>query len=87
MIVFGFYTNRSLAGKEIRFTPAPNAFSSLAYVVAGNGCRPSFTEIPYLPLIGRNPPVCGLQASFRGAKLELQHRSLTQQLAAGSFNN
>jgi hypothetical protein len=65
-----FYTNRSLAGKEIRFTAAANAFSSLAYVVAGNGCRPSFSEIPYLPMIGRKPAVYGLQASFRSAKLE-----------------
>ncbi len=44
MMPDGFYTNRSLAGKEIRFTAVSNAFSSLAYVVAGNGCRPSLTE-------------------------------------------
>ncbi len=51
MMTGGFYTNRSLAGKEIRFTAASNAFSSFAYVVTGNGCRPSFSEIPYLPTI------------------------------------
>ncbi len=51
MMTVGFYTNRNLAGKEIRFTAASNAFSSLAYVVSGNGCRPSFSEIPYLPMI------------------------------------
>ena len=69
-----FYSNRALAGKEIRFTAASNAFSSLAYVVAGNGCRPPFSEIPYLPMFPcfeRRPPAYALKASFRGAKLEL----------------
>ena len=37
-----------IGGKELRFTSASNAFSSLAFSVAGNGCRPAFSEIPYL---------------------------------------
>jgi hypothetical protein len=91
MLTVGFYTNRSLAGKEIRFTAASNAFSSLAHVVAGNGCGPSLSEFLYLPMIPfwTNPPAYALQASFRGAKLELQQRahSLSRLVGiAGSFN-
>jgi hypothetical protein len=51
MMTVGFYTNQRLAGEEIRFTEASNAFRSLAYVVAGNGCGPLFSEIPCPPTI------------------------------------
>jgi hypothetical protein len=60
MMTNRFYTNRRFASKEIRFTAASNAFTILAYLVAGNGCRPSFSEIPYLavvpsPVVDKNP--------------------------------
>jgi hypothetical protein len=73
MVTDDFYRNQSFAGKEIRFTVAPNAFRSLAYVVAGNVCRPWFSDIPYLltPMFWTKTPAYALQASFRGAELEL----------------
>ncbi len=68
MMTDRFYTNVSLAGKEIRFTAASNAFSSLAYVVAGNGCRPSFSEIPYRTMIGRKTPSISVTDFIQGCE-------------------
>ena len=42
-----------VGGKELRFTSASNAFSSLAFNIAGNGCKPAFSETPYLLGPGR----------------------------------
>jgi len=71
-----------LGGKEIRFTSASNppatarheragAFSSLAYAIAGNGCRPTFSEIPCLPMIPRTIQYC-IESQFAKSSCSFQ---------------